>query len=67
MQREAEVAIMLSIQARKLILFLLLILVLGWGVRWWRGRIVSEDADIMQPPAAEHSPGGMPPIDPPEE
>lgn len=58
---------MLSIQARKLIAFLLLILALGWAVRWWRGRLVMDENAAFDVPAVEESLGDMPPIDQPRE
>lgn len=46
---------MLSDQSKRLIAGILLVLVLGWAVRWWRGRSVVESFTPATLPSLDSS------------
>lgn len=46
---------MLSDQSKRLIAGVLLILLLGWAVRWWRGHVVVDHVAPVALPSVEQS------------
>jgi len=40
----------------RLIAVILLLLLVGWAVRWWRARTVTEEAEMLRLPGVEEAP-----------